>query len=133
MDEPQYRVWLEEPVPPKPFYDTRPGRWVAEPRWPSPNIKPQTLHLNAGGRLDPSPAPENAGRRRSPPSLGETCGAWCGFRDRPGKTHRPAARRWPLNLFRQRAAERAVGDPGRADPFIGSDSRPALGFRCRSG
>jgi putative CocE/NonD family hydrolase len=85
MDEPQYRVWLEEPVPPKPFYDTRPGRWVAEPRWPSPNIKPQTLHLNAGGRLDPSPAPEMRVDGRSPPSLGETCGAWCGFGIGPEK------------------------------------------------
>ena len=29
----------------------RPGRWVAEPSWPSPNITMDTLALDAGGRL----------------------------------------------------------------------------------
>jgi predicted acyl esterase len=38
MDEPMYRVWMEESVPPTAEYEERPGRWVAEPSWPSPNI-----------------------------------------------------------------------------------------------
>jgi hypothetical protein len=79
MEEPQYRVWLEEPVPPQPFYETRPGRWVAEPSWPSPNIRPKVLALNAGGRLAVKAGPETLIAHRSPQSLGETCGAWCGF------------------------------------------------------
>jgi putative CocE/NonD family hydrolase len=85
MDEPQYRVWLEEPIAPKPFYDTRPGRWVAEPSWPSPNIKPLTFHLNTGGRLDFSAAGETRIDGLSPQSLGESCGAWCGFGIGPEK------------------------------------------------
>ena len=39
MDEPQLRCWIEDPVPPRTYYKERPGRWVAEPSWPSPNIE----------------------------------------------------------------------------------------------
>jgi putative CocE/NonD family hydrolase len=85
MDEPQYRVWLEEPVAPKPFYETRPGRWVAEPSWPSPNIKPRTYYLNAGGSLDDKAAGESRIEGLTPQSLGENCGAWCGFGIGPEK------------------------------------------------
>jgi len=79
MDEPQYRVWMEEPERPLAYYDTRPGRWVAEPQWPSPNIKPRSLALNAGGRLAEKPEPESIAVALSPQSVGEGCGAWCGF------------------------------------------------------
>ncbi|HKF60293.1 MAG TPA: CocE/NonD family hydrolase, partial [Dongiaceae bacterium] len=78
MDEPQYRVWMEEPAPPRPFYNHRPGRWVAEPGWPSPNIKPQTLALEAGGRLLEKAGPETSVRTVSPQSLGECAGIWSG-------------------------------------------------------
>jgi uncharacterized protein len=50
MDEPMYRVWMQESVPPKAHYDERPGRWVAEPSWPSPNIVAADYAL-APGRL----------------------------------------------------------------------------------
>lgn len=42
MDEPMLRCWMPEAVRPSPFYAERPGRWVAEPSWPSPNIHEQT-------------------------------------------------------------------------------------------
>jgi uncharacterized protein len=83
MDEPQYRVWMEEPMPPLAYYDERPGRWVAEPGWPSANIKAQLLALDAsgrlGGRLAEKPGPETSLQTVSPQSVGEGCGAWCGF------------------------------------------------------
>jgi uncharacterized protein len=85
MDEPRYRVWLEEPVPPKPYYEMRPGRWVAEPSWPSPNIRPRTLYLNGDGRLDPKLGAETRIDGSSPQSVGEGCGAWCGFGIGPEK------------------------------------------------
>ncbi|MCA9973102.1 MAG: CocE/NonD family hydrolase [Anaerolineales bacterium] len=47
MDEPMLRCWMQEAVRPAPFRTARAGRWVAEPAWPSPNVTPQTLHLNA--------------------------------------------------------------------------------------
>ena len=79
MDEPQYRVWMEEPVRPRAYLRraARPlGRRAA---WPSPNIKPQLLALNAGGRLGGQAGAESAVETLSPQSLGEACGAWCGF------------------------------------------------------
>ncbi len=79
MDEPAYRVWMEEPAPPRAYYDDRPGRWVAEPSWPSPHVKYRRLALDAGGRLAAKPGPETVMRARSPQSVGEGCGAWCGF------------------------------------------------------
>ena len=51
MDEPMYRVWMQESVPPRTCYTERAGRWVGEAKWPSPRIRPQRLHLNAGGVL----------------------------------------------------------------------------------
>ena len=57
MDEPMYRVWMQESVPSKAFYDVCPGRWVAEPSWPSPNIIPKRLVLNPG-RLEDETATE---------------------------------------------------------------------------
>ena len=57
MDEPMLRVWMQEAVPPKVYHSERPGRWVAEPSWPSPNVETRTYVLN-DGTLDETPAPE---------------------------------------------------------------------------
>ncbi len=45
MDDPMLRVWMQDSVPPQPMYDVRPGRWVAEPEWPSPNIGSRAWEL----------------------------------------------------------------------------------------
>jgi len=79
MDEPQYRVWMEEPMPPRAYYDERPGRWVAEPTWPSPHIEARVLALEAGGRLAEKAGPESSVEMVTPQSVGEGCGAWCGY------------------------------------------------------
>jgi len=39
MDDSTYQVYIQESARPKPFYETRPGRWVGEPGWPSPNVQ----------------------------------------------------------------------------------------------
>ncbi len=46
---PKLRAYIQESVRPKSDYAERPGRWVAEETWPSPNLTPQTLHLSAHG------------------------------------------------------------------------------------
>jgi putative CocE/NonD family hydrolase len=51
MDEPMYRVWMQDSVPPSTCYYERPGRWVGEATWPSPRITPLNLPLNADGTL----------------------------------------------------------------------------------
>ena len=49
-DEPRLRAWMTEPFSPG-HHDELPGRWVAEPDWPSDNIKTRTLRLTADGGL----------------------------------------------------------------------------------
>ena len=78
MDEPMLRVWMQEYVPPKPQYDERPGRWVAEPSWPSPGIEAREFALNAG-RIDCEAGPENALVHESPQTVGVTAGDWCPY------------------------------------------------------
>jgi len=46
MDEPMLRVWMQDSLEPRPFYEVRPGRWVAEEEWPSPRIQDQSLELS---------------------------------------------------------------------------------------
>ena len=78
MDEPVLRVWMQESVPPRAYFDERPGRWVAEPRWPSPHTAPRTFALSPGGLTDaPARSPEFI--IRSPQSTGIAGGEWCPF------------------------------------------------------
>ncbi|MFE8072558.1 CocE/NonD family hydrolase [Marinobacteraceae bacterium S3BR75-40.1] len=78
MDEPLLRVWMEDWMPPRPYSEDRPGRWVAEEQWPSPRIKPRTWYLNVlslGERADP----EDAMRVSSPQTTGLKGGDFYGF------------------------------------------------------
>jgi putative CocE/NonD family hydrolase len=78
MDEPAYRVWMQDSVPPRSYYAERPGRWVTEPSWPSPTIALETFALNIDG-LSPSPGREAALTHRSPLSNGVLAGHWCAY------------------------------------------------------
>jgi putative CocE/NonD family hydrolase len=79
MDEPMFRVWMQESVRPQPQYEIRPGRWIAEPNWPSPRIKPLSLTLEARGSLVQSRASEKRVEIHSPPATGTASGDWCAF------------------------------------------------------
>jgi uncharacterized protein len=92
MDEPRLRVWMQESVPPSARYDERPGRWVAEPDWPSPNIQPSTFRLTAGhDLLSETEAheadPEATLDIRSPLSVGLYAGKWCSYNAPPDLPH----------------------------------------------
>ncbi len=78
MDEPAYRVWMQESVPPRPFYENRPGRWVAEAEWPSPRIVPTSLWLNANHLAAVAETPTEIAFS-SPETTGVRAGEWCGF------------------------------------------------------
>ena len=69
MDEPMLRVWMQESVPPAPHYETWPGRWIAEPTWPSPDIATRTFRLGDGEAVSLC----------SPQDTGATAGAWCPY------------------------------------------------------
>jgi putative CocE/NonD family hydrolase len=45
--EPLLRSWMQESVRPATRYATRPGRWVTEPSWPSPNVSDQRTPLTS--------------------------------------------------------------------------------------
>ncbi len=81
MREPMLRAWIEDPVPPRPYYDRVPGRWVAEPAWPAPGIEMRELALGADGTLGGPRAGEAAGARSicSPQTTGLAAGNWCGY------------------------------------------------------
>lgn len=78
MNEPMLRAYVQDSVPPKAHYEERPGRWVAEPSWPSANITPSRLHLNADGlsAVAKAGAPLTI---RSPQTTGAAGGEWCPY------------------------------------------------------
>ncbi|MDX1517641.1 MAG: CocE/NonD family hydrolase, partial [Woeseiaceae bacterium] len=76
--EPALRVWLQETVQPQPQYATMPGRWVAEPAWPSPAIETRLYYLTASG-CESEPGETEARIVASPQTCGIRGGEWCGF------------------------------------------------------
>jgi len=88
MDEPQLRAWMQDSVPPATHYEERPGRWVAEPAWPSAYVREERRPLAPGrlGTVDEpiEPAPL---RLQSPLGSGLDAGDWCSYGnpgDQPG-------------------------------------------------
>ena len=83
MDEPMLRAWVQDPVRPAGAHAERPGRWVAEERWPSPEIDVAEWTLAADGLRPPGAAPregepaEEALQHHSPETAGQDSGAWC--------------------------------------------------------
>ena len=49
MEEPQLRAWMPDSIAPSTHYEERPGRWVAEAKWPPKNDESQTWYLNRNG------------------------------------------------------------------------------------
>jgi len=89
MDEPMLRVWMQDSVPPTTYYDERPGRWVGEPRWPSPQVSRRAWTLAWPGTLetDDVDVPERAMTLRSPLSVGLFAGKWCSYAATPDLPH----------------------------------------------
>jgi putative CocE/NonD family hydrolase len=89
MDEPMLRAWMTESVPPAPFHEELPGRWVAEPSWP-PLVERRRWHLtDAGLTTDADPlAPRPV---RSAQDVGKEAGAWCPFGRAPDQAGDQAA------------------------------------------
>src|SRR5437763_5677616 len=79
MDEPMFRVWMQDSVRPEPQYEIRPGRWIAERSWPSPRIECLRLTLDPRGFLLKSSATERRLEIHSPLSTGLASGNWCAF------------------------------------------------------
>jgi putative CocE/NonD family hydrolase len=87
-DEPMFRVWMQDSVPPTTSYTERPGRWIAESSWPSPDICDFTFQLDLG-RLtsisaDRTQQPLSI---QSPLSVGLFAGKWCSYQAPPDLPH----------------------------------------------
>ena len=76
MAKPLYQAYMMDGVLPQPFYESRPGRWVAEQQWPSPNVVNQQFALNPG-RISTSMVPGELLTLRSPQNTGVACGEFC--------------------------------------------------------
>ncbi|MFK2825741.1 CocE/NonD family hydrolase [Bacillus sp. B190/17] len=78
MEEPMLRSWMQESVPPQVDYDMRPGRWVAETAWPSPNTKPADYWFGSQQLIE-KPAEAQEVIVSSVQEHGLYAGVWCPF------------------------------------------------------
>ncbi|MGH2858928.1 MAG: CocE/NonD family hydrolase [Solirubrobacteraceae bacterium] len=88
FDEPTLVSWMQEPVAPAGGYAQRPGRWVADPSWPSPNVNEWLHELGTEGLggaaglqelRSPAAATPTAPRSlRGLQATGIDGGVWCG-------------------------------------------------------
>jgi putative CocE/NonD family hydrolase len=76
--DPALRLWLQDDVPPKSHYDTRPGRWIALDRWPAGDIERTRWWLNGDG-LARGPGAAEALSISSPQTTGLAGGEWCPY------------------------------------------------------
>jgi len=79
-DEPALCAWMQDSMPPSTAYEDRPGRWVGEPAWPSPNLRP-TEHALAPHRIARAgeEVPEEPLTVRSPLTVGQFAGKWASY------------------------------------------------------
>jgi uncharacterized protein len=89
MNEPMLRAWMQDSVPPTTYYEERPGRWVGESHWPSPQVTRRAWTLAWPGTLETEDAdvPERAMTLRSPLSVGLFAGKWCSYAATPDLPH----------------------------------------------
>lgn len=88
MKEPMLRVWMQDSVPPTTRYKKRPGRWVAEPGWPSEHMQTQSMYLHDSHMLLEAPPGQESGLTiQSPLSVGLYAGKWCSYAAPPDLPH----------------------------------------------
>lgn len=84
MDGPMLRTWMQDSVPPSTAYDERPGRWVGEPSWPSPEVRGLDRPLQRHRIAEPGEQPpEERLTVQSPLSVGQFAGKWCSYNAPP--------------------------------------------------
>jgi hypothetical protein len=77
-DEPMLRAWMQDSV--SPIIAKRPGRWVAEKKWPSSRIEMQEFVLSPGKiHLEPADKDDTEMRIMSPLSVGLFAGKWYSY------------------------------------------------------
>jgi len=79
MKEPALRTWMNESVPPATSYANRPGRWVGDEAWPSPDVR--EVHYGLDGPLSTAgtPSDDRFVHVRSPQHTGMDAGRFFPF------------------------------------------------------
>ncbi|RKF17301.1 CocE/NonD family hydrolase [Roseovarius spongiae] len=88
MDEPQLRLFMQDHAEPKGAYETRDGRWVAEPSWPSPNVERVAWGMIGDGALVRGGSGRGEAEIATPATVGLQAGKWCSYAnpgDQPGE------------------------------------------------
>ncbi|HMK87209.1 MAG TPA: CocE/NonD family hydrolase [Steroidobacteraceae bacterium] len=75
MKEPMLRAFMEEKTAAEVWPDDVPGRWIAEPSWPSSRVSPQVMFLDTSG-LQASAGAQARLRVKSQETLGLTKREW---------------------------------------------------------
>lgn len=87
-EDPMLRVWMQDSESPSALYDHRPGRWIAEPEWPSNNVTQRRQALASGAILPEGEAGADAALDiQSPLTLGLFAGKWCSYAAGPDLAH----------------------------------------------
>jgi hypothetical protein len=76
-NDPAMRLYLMDSVPPRDWYEERPGRWVTEPSWPAPHIARERLHFGHHGTLTPTSVAMFPTKIASPQDCGAAGGEYC--------------------------------------------------------
>ena len=88
MAEPMLRAWMQDSISPWTTYEERPGRWIGEPSWPSPNVEDRTLPLAEHRIAAPGePIEDHTVAIQSPLSVGLFAGKWCSYAAAPDLPH----------------------------------------------
>lgn len=84
MDGPALSIWMQDTIAPSTTYETRPGRWVGEPSWPSPRIEETRYPLGRYRIGEPDAELESPELSvQSPMSVGHYGGKWCSYNAPP--------------------------------------------------
>ena len=78
FDEPRLISFMQEPVAPAGTYAERPGRWVADPAWPSPAVQAWTHALGVLSLEEAHSGPTTTRSLRGLQTAGIDGGVWCG-------------------------------------------------------
>ena len=76
-NDPAMRLYVMDSEPPRDWYESRPGRWIAEPDWPVPNRAPMRLNLCSGNTLASLARPLSPVEIASPQDCGMAGGEYC--------------------------------------------------------
>ncbi|RJG43945.1 CocE/NonD family hydrolase [Mesorhizobium sp. DCY119] len=76
-NDPAMRLYVMDSVPPRDWYEERPGRWIAEKNWPSKTIAPKRLHLAADNSLTDTAEILSSIKVATPQDCGMAGGEYC--------------------------------------------------------